>query len=614
MDTSEGNFAFFNRKMKKVPSQGRSLAADLVYRVLYHHKASIMQRLTILFWGGLALLITAGTIDLNELFNYSDQPVPPYILQDNTPADNPITDAGATLGRVLFYDHNLSANNAVSCASCHQQAFAFGDNNQTSAGLEGGPTARHSMRLVNTRHAEEVRFFWDERAESLEAQTTMPIQDHIEMGFSGEDGDPGIDSLISKLSNINYYETLFTFAFGDATITEERMQLALAQFIRSIQSYDSRFDEGLALVPNLGAPFPNFTAEENLGKQLFLTPPPAGGAGCQGCHRAPEFDIDPASLNNGVIGVAGNPGEIDLTVTRAPSLRNVFNPNGVPNGPFMHTGNFNSMLQVLNHYDSIPNNPANTNLDPRLEGPPGPGNQVLNLSDEEKQAIIAFLRTLTGEDLYTNPQWSDPFDPDGTLEIIPFCQEITNILTIELCDGENFEGYDQSGTYTDVYTDQNGCDSTRILELTIGDPIESLIDMEICQGDTLEGYFESGLYVDVFVAANGCDSTRTLALFVLPADDPDCLVNGTQAAPGSTYRIGPNPFQESLTVEASHADPWTLLLYDAQGRIQLARTIANSAPASVTLDVRGLLPGAYFLVGLGQNGERILAEQLIKMQ
>ena len=196
----------------------------------------------------------------------------------------------------LFYDKKLSANNTISCASCHKQQFAFGDTAVQSLGLTGGLTGRHSMRLINTRFSTEVKFFWDERASSLEDQTSRPIQDHVEMGFSGTLGDPDIDSLVRKLNDIGYYNRLFEFVYGDTVITEGRIQNALAQFIRSIQSFDSRYDAGRAMVANDGANFPNFSTLENLGKSLFLAPPPTG-AGCQGCHRAPEFDIHPNSRN-----------------------------------------------------------------------------------------------------------------------------------------------------------------------------------------------------------------------------------------------------------------------------------------------------------------------------
>ena len=357
--------------------------------------------------------LMAGTIYLNQLDNYSNQTIPDYITKDNI-AGNPISDIGATLGRVLFYDKNLSVNNTISCASCHKQEFAFGDTAVQSTGFDGGLTGRHSMRLINSRFSDEVKFFWDERATSLENQTTQPIQDHIEMGFSGTNGQPDLDSLISKLEAIPYYQVLFESAYGDTAINESRIQNALAQFIRSIQSFDSKFDEGRALVNNNNQNFPNFTTEENLGKQLFLDPPPAGGAGCAGCHRPPEFDIDPNSGNNGITGVAGSSVGSDYTNTRAPSLRDLVNPNGILNGPLMHTGEINSLEELTEHYNAIPNDPNNLNLDPRLAGPGG----NLSLTIEEKQNLIAFLKTLTGSDVYINEKWSNPFDDNENLTLV----------------------------------------------------------------------------------------------------------------------------------------------------------------------------------------------------
>jgi len=355
------------------------------------------------------LLISAG-IDLNNLANYASQGQPNYITKDNT-AGNPITDKGATLGRVLFYDKKLSVNNTIACASCHKQQFAFGDTACQSIGVTGAFTTRHAMRLINARFADETRFFWDERAVSLEDQTSKPIQSHDEMGFSGQNGDPGLDSLIAKMTQITYYPTLFSFVYGDPAITETRIQKALAQFVRSIQSFDSKFDAGLAQAGNLNAPFQNFTAQENQGKMLFLAPPNAGGAGCQGCHRAPEFDIDPNTRNNGVISMAGNATGMDLTNTRAPSLRDIFNPAGMLNGPLMHTGSFGSVSQVIDHYNLIPFNPANTNLDPRLAGPAS----NLQLTQAQKSALQAFIKTLSGTNVYTDPKWSSPFDANGNL-------------------------------------------------------------------------------------------------------------------------------------------------------------------------------------------------------
>ena len=354
-----------------------------------------------------------SSIDLENLANYANQTIPPYIIKDNS-LGNSITDKGATLGRVLFYDKNLSSNNTISCSSCHIQANAFSDTNIASTGVNG-TTGRHSMRLINTRFATETRFFWDERALNLETQTTMPIKDHGEMGFSGENGDLAFSDLITKLSSIGYYKELFKFVYGSEEITEVKIQSALAQFIRSIQSFDSKYDAGRALAANDGQPFTNFTPQENQGKNLFLSPPvfdangvrTSGGLGCAGCHRAPEFDIDPNTLNNGIIGKISGTG-IDITNTRAPSLRDLVKLDGTPNGPMMHTGVITTLQTAIGHYGTINLAPGNTNLDPRLT--PGGVGQQLNLTAAEVNAVIAFLRTLSGSDVYTNSKWSNPFN------------------------------------------------------------------------------------------------------------------------------------------------------------------------------------------------------------
>ncbi len=370
----------------------------------------IVAALSILCGVNFTAMAGDGVVDLTTLANYAAQPLPAYITKNNTPGGNLITDKGATLGRVLFYDKRLSKNDTIACASCHQQAHAFGDTATASTGV-AGTTGRHGMRLSNARFAQEVKFFWDERAASLEAQTTQPIQNHVEMGFSGADGDQGFAALVTKLTAIDEYRVLFAMTFGDAAITETRVQLALAQFVRSIQSFDSRFDVGRAQVANGNVNFPNFTPQENAGKQLFLNAPP-GGAGCQGCHRAPEFDIDPASLNNGVITQIG--GGTDLTNTRSPSLRDLIGPSGL-NGGLMHDGSFTSLAQVIDHYNLIPGN--NANLDPRLRRPGGQV-QNLGLTAQQKRDLVAFLGTLTGSAVYTDPKWSDPFNAAGELTLI----------------------------------------------------------------------------------------------------------------------------------------------------------------------------------------------------
>jgi cytochrome c peroxidase len=361
-----------------------------------------------------AIKATFGTnIDLENLKNYEGQIIPAYITKDNT-TTNPINNAKATIGRVLFYDKKLSIDNTIACASCHQQQFAFGDTSLASNGVSSGKTGRHSMRLVNARFSREAKFFWDERAATLEAQTTKPIQDHAEMGYSGIDGRPDISVLLTKLTSTAYYNELFQFVYGNTEITEAKMQECLSQFIRSIQSFDSKFDIGRAQVANNNQNFPNYTAQENIGKNLFIAAPvfdgtgtrTAGGLGCNGCHNAPEFDIDPNSRNNGIVGVLNASG-LDLTNTRAPSLRDLAGPGGEPNGPMMHTGILKTLQQAIGHYGTIIIAPGNTNLDPRLR--PNGNPQKLNLNAQEVNSVIAFLKTLTGSEIYTDAKWSDPF-------------------------------------------------------------------------------------------------------------------------------------------------------------------------------------------------------------
>lgn len=354
-----------------------------------------------------------SNIDPNNLINYAGQTIPGYITKDNA-RNTPLNNAKATLGRVLFYDKALSIDNSVSCASCHKQQFAFSDTSLVSKGVENGVTGRHSMRLVNTRFANEQKFFWDERAATLEIQTTMPIQDHAEMGFSGKDGRPGISTLIAKLQNIGYYQELFKFVYGDQTVTELRMQESMANFVRSIYSFDSKYDQGRAQVPNDQQPFPNFTAQENQGKQLWLTPPQfdaqgvriGGGLGCNACHNAPEFDIDPNTRNNGIVGTI-NSNVLDLNNTRSPSLRDLVRTNGALNGPLMHTGVIKTLQAAIGHYGQINLAPGNNNLDPRLR-PNGFGQQ-LRLNATEVNSVIAFLGTLSGTRVYEDPRWGNPF-------------------------------------------------------------------------------------------------------------------------------------------------------------------------------------------------------------
>lgn len=352
---------------------------------------------------------------LEPPFDYSSS-APDYITRDNR-LDMDVDDRKATLGRVLFYDKQLSLNNSIACGSCHIQLHAFGDTSQQSVGLDGGLTSRQSMRLVNTRFAALPAMFWDRRAINLRNQVTQPIQDHIEMGFSDTGNQPGLDSLLAKLQGLPYYSELFDWAYEQTgvTINKQRLSQALEHFVSSIESFDSRFDEGFATVGEIQGQYSNFTPAENRGKFLFSAPPQldnenvrtAGGAGCAGCHRPPEFDIDPMSGNNGVDKEAGNPGGFDTTNTRSPSLRDIFSTNGQINTPMMHTGNFLEFTTIVEHYNEVIPDVNNRTVDGRLVR--GLTSVKLELTSTERADLEAFIKTLTGNNIYTNERWSSPF-------------------------------------------------------------------------------------------------------------------------------------------------------------------------------------------------------------
>ena len=337
-------------------------------------------------------------IDLSNPDDYATPERPRHYsgLPVNTPADNPTTDEGATLGRVLFYDPELSLDGTISCASCHTQETGFTDPDRFSEGFDGGTTAAHSMRLGNAVFYEGREMFWDRRAATLEDQVLQPIQDGVEMGFDPSVG--GLDSLMTRLANTDYYPILFEWAFGTPGVTPERMQSALAQFVRSMASVDSRFDRALAAVEYAGGPvppsLPGLSAQENDGLRLFLEPPGRGGAGCAGCHTPPTLALDPGSGSNGL-----DAGE--TVVFKSPSLKNVALVGG-----YMHDGRFSTLDEVVRHYsEGVQDGPA---LDRRLRTP---GGQPLRLAlgETEQAALVAFLRTLTDETVLVDERFSDPF-------------------------------------------------------------------------------------------------------------------------------------------------------------------------------------------------------------
>ena len=314
---------------------------------------------------------------------------------DNTPGDNPISNAGATLGRVLFYDRQLSHNNSIACASCHTQETGFGDENQKSQGVNG-ETGRHSMALGNAKFYQNGRFFWDERAATLEDQVLMPIQDPIEMNLD-------LATLVSRLEGTPFYAQLFEDAFGTNEVTTDRIADAMAQFVRSMVTYESRYDTifDAAGNPDLG----QLTSDELRGWQIFHS----GAGRCAQCHTT-NAQVGDQAHNIGLDETDTDPGAGNGTF-KTPSLRNV-----EVRGHYMHDGRFSTLEEVIDFY-STGVNQNNPNLDPVLQ------NFVPNFSQEDKDGLLAFMRALTDYNFLNDSKFADPFvflcdiDNDGDCTI-----------------------------------------------------------------------------------------------------------------------------------------------------------------------------------------------------
>jgi cytochrome c peroxidase len=321
----------------------------------------------------------------------------------NTTQDNLLTVEGIGLGRRLFYEKRLSANNRISCGSCHQQAHAFADDRAFSLGFDQTPTRRNSMSLTNllwVRH-----FFWDGRASSLEVQAITPMTDPHEMGQP-------LDSSVRKLQAVAGYASLFAAAFGSDTITAGRIIKAITQFERTLISDHSPYDGYIR-----GEYRP--TAAELRGIALFFTNngPNGGvggdargirGAGCGNCHSGPKV-FNETYHNNGLDSIPPDNGRSAITGMdydrgrfRVVTLRNI-----ALTAPYMHDGRFKTLQEVIDHYSEHIR--ASPTLSPSLKDTANtPVN--LRLTSEEKTDLLAFLRMLTDSVFITDPRFADPND------------------------------------------------------------------------------------------------------------------------------------------------------------------------------------------------------------
>lgn len=317
-----------------------------------------------------------------------------------------ITNAGATLGRVLFYDKILSINNSVSCGSCHHQSIGFADGARQSSGIDGQLTDRNAPPISNLY--DDDLLFWDGRSPSISDLVLKPIRNHKEMGM--ED----MSFLVSKVKAAPYYNDLFKNAYGSDDVTKERIADAMTQFIKSMIGCDSPVDR-----MNQNSISLNPLAQQ--GMDVFF-----GKGACYNCHSGPDFNDrggffgDPFfTPNGGGFGWAQDIADIGLDKTytdvgmgvfdealvgvfKIPSLRNV----GLT-APYMHDGRFSTLDEVVAHYNSgIQRSPNLDNLFISWDT----GDAIrLGLSDQEKSALVAFLHSMTDEAYMADERFSDPF-------------------------------------------------------------------------------------------------------------------------------------------------------------------------------------------------------------
>jgi cytochrome c peroxidase len=298
------------------------------------------------------------------------------------PRDNPLITERVDLGRTLFFEKQLSTNNRQSCADCHQVGAGMGDHKKVALGAEGQAGTRNAMPLFNL--AWKKSFFWDGRSASLREQALQPIQNPLEMHET-------LTNVVTKLAHAKYdYATAFARAFGSPEITPEKISLALEQYVLVQTSFNSKFDR-------VQRGEEQFTPTEQRGFELFATEydPRRGqyGADCFHCHGGPLFQSQ-GFANNGLDDIFKDPGRAQVTGRAAdlgkfavPSLRNI-----ALTAPYMHDGRFQTLDQVIEHYATGVKRSAT--LDPNLAKHPDGG---LPLTAADKQALVAFLKTLTDE-------------------------------------------------------------------------------------------------------------------------------------------------------------------------------------------------------------------------
>jgi cytochrome c peroxidase len=328
--------------------------------------------------------------------------LPDHIKTPEIPKDNPLSEAGIDLGRHLFYDPMLSGNNAQSCADCHQQALGFTDGRKIAVGTRGTPALRNTMSLTNLAWSKAL--MWDGRAPTLEAQALIPIEDPLEM-------DQPLDELVKELQEHPEYPDKFQAVFPDQPISEVLIARALAQFVRTLVSFNAPIDK---LAPESGEGL-ELTAQQSRGSRLLTERLPKSDPEgvldmCNSCHDQYQgLKTEPAAdggvenhdlrgLFNGT-GLTHNGLSDEPDIFVIPTIRNIS-----VTGPYMHDGRFETLTEVLEHYNGhmvdVPQ------LDRRLRGPDGP--LRLQLSPGDIEDMIALLALFTDEVFLSNTDFGPP--------------------------------------------------------------------------------------------------------------------------------------------------------------------------------------------------------------
>lgn len=293
---------------------------------------------------------------------------------------NPLTEEGFQLGRNLFYDPIMSKDSTISCASCHLQATGFAHvDHELSHGIDGKIGTRNSLALINLAWSKD--FMWDGGVNHLDVQPINPITSEIEMNES-------LQNVVAKLQKNDKYNKLFTAAFGDSKVTGQRTLKALSQFLLQLTTHNSKYDKVIRKEEI-------FNEIEQRGYDLFKTK-------CASCHKEPLFTsetfennglpIDSTLNDFGRIKITQNPK--DNLKFKVPTLRNV-----QFTFPYMHDGRFKTLNEVVKHYNS--GIFKSQTLAKQLQKP-------MNLTDNQRTELIAFLKTLSDTEFLFNPKFSYP--------------------------------------------------------------------------------------------------------------------------------------------------------------------------------------------------------------